>query len=433
MLGRIFLAKKPTIIVIGGGASGLMAAGTAAAHGARVILLEKMARLAEKIRISGKGRCNLTNSAELPEFIGQFGKSGKFLRQPFNRFFSGELITFFQEKGFELIRERGGRYFPRNGNGTDVANFFSHWLTELGVQILLAHPVSGLAHDGRKITGVYCQKKRFQAEAVILAAGGASWPRTGSSGAGYQLAREAGHAIVPVRPSLVTLVPAGGTCSGLAGLDLKNVVVRIYVNGRRKRQRHGEISFMQSAIGGPVILTESLFVVDCLLRKDQVEISIDLKPALDQKKLDHRLLSVFKQRAQEPVASVLRSLLPAQLVRVCLAQVGLAPATPVQEIERSRRVKIRLWLKDFRVKIERPGDISQAMVSAGGVATREINPKSMESKLLKGLYLTGELVDIQAGTGGFNLQAAFSTGYLAGCSAAGDKILQQVQYLPRQD
>ena len=410
--------NKLKIIVIGGGASGLMAAGTAAEHGAEVILLEKMERLAEKIRISGKGRCNLTNHAELPDFINHFGSSGKFLRQPFNRFFRDDLITFFHEKGFELVCERGGRYFPRNGNGTDVANLFERWLNELGVKILKGHSVTGLKHDGNEISGVYCRDNLHRGEVVILAAGGASYPRTGSSGAGYQLAEEAGHTIVPVRPSLVPLVPVSGTLSGLAGLDLKNVTVRIYVNGKRKKQLHGEVAFMKSAIGGPVILTESLFVVDCLRRKEQVEIGIDLKPALDQKKLDNRLIREFQNRHQEPAASVLRALLPAPLVTACLQQVGLDPTTQVREIDSKMRAKIRTWMKDYRFKIEGFRDIAKAMISAGGVDTREIDPNSMQSKCLKGLNLTGELIDIQADTGGFNLQAAFSTGFLAGFSAA---------------
>ena len=408
------MAKK-NIIVIGGGASGLMAAGVAATNGARVILLEKMKTPARKIRITGKGRCNITNTAPLVDFIAHFGKSGRFLRQAFAQFFSSELITFLEGQGLKIGFERGGRVFPADGDAPLVARVLVDWVKEVGVELRTDVSVVDLLIKNDRVAGVVCNNnKKLYADAVILATGGASYPRTGSTGDGYRLAQSAGHTIVATRPALVPLRTAEKVVNCLAGLQLKNVNARLFINGKRKTQAFGELSFTKHGLSGPIILTLSSLVVDALRSKAQVAVILDLKPALDDAKLEARLQRDLKKRPHDPMNSFLRGLLPQELIPVCLdyAQVDLdmtAVMLPAQA-----RKKIRHWLKNFRFEITGYGSLDEAIVTAGGVKTAEIDPCTMESKKSKGLHIVGELLDIQADTGGYNLQAAFSTGWVAG-------------------
>ena len=412
------MSRQQQIIVIGGGAAGLMAAGTAAEAGARVRLLEKMKRPGRKLCISGKGRCNLTNVADLRDFIQHFGKNGRFLHQPFSRFFAPELIDFFETHGLPLATERGGRVFPDRGKATDVYHVFLDWLQRLNVPITTSSPVSRLLVDQGRITGVRCQHRTLSANAVILATGGSSYPATGSTGDGLELARQVGHSFTPVRPALVPLVTETTHLDGLNGLALKNVSVRLFVNGKRKKQLFGEMGFTRYGVNGPMILTLSGYCVDCLRAGKTLQLAIDLKPALDAHKLDNRLQRDLRKRHGEPISSILRGLLPHPLVPVCLRLTRIDPERLGAVMSGGERRRLGVWLKDFRLPITGHRPLKEAIVTAGGIHLKEINPNTMGSLKVNGLYIVGELLDLHGDTGGYNLQAAFSTGRLAGQSAA---------------
>ena len=396
----------------------MIAAGQAAEAGAEVLLLEKMQRPGRKLCITGKGRCNLTNIAELPDFLSHFGSNGRFLRQAFSRFFTPDLMDFFTGLGLELVTERGGRVFPASGKAPDVLKVLQKWLTSLGVTSRPTSPVTGLLIDDGRITGILCAGRKIAGEAMILATGGASYPATGSTGDGYALAKSANHSIVPIRPALVPLVTAGDTAGKMAGLILRNIDVRMMVDGKKKRQAFGEIAFTDFGLSGPVTLTCSGEIVDHLRGGKKVVLSLDLKPALDEAKLDARLLRDFTGRAKEHFDSVLRGLLPREMVPVCIEATGIRQDKPAGEITARERRCLRTWIKDFRLEVTGHRPLDEAIVTAGGVNIREIDPRTMESLKTKGLYIAGELLDIHGDTGGYNLQAAFSTGWLAGRSAA---------------
>ena len=408
----------PRVVVVGGGAAGLMAAGQAAQAGARVVILEKMRRPGRKLCITGKGRCNLTNVAPLPEFIAHFGPTGPFLRQAFHRFFSAELLQFFAELGLAVVTERGGRVFPASGKAPEVLAVFEAWLGRLGVTIRTGMTVERLLIEDGRIAGVVCGAETIPCDALILAAGGASYPLTGSTGDGYALAEQAGHRIVPIRPALVPLITAGTDAGRMAGLQLRNIGVRLVVDGKKRGEAFGELAFMDFGLSGPVILTLSGRIVEALHAGLGVELGLDLKPALDEGKLDARLRRDFEARHAESIASVLRGLLPREMIAVALERTGLAAERTAGIIRAEERKRLRLWLKDYRLRIVAHRPLAEAIVTAGGVDTREIDPRTMASRLVHGLFVAGELLDIQADTGGYNLQAAFSTGWLAGRAAA---------------
>jgi len=413
------------VVVAGGGAAGLMAAGQAALAGAEVVLLEKMGRSGRKLCITGKGRCNLTNVAPLPEFLGHFGPTGPFLRQAFHRFFSAELLEFFRELGLATVTERGGRVFPASGKAPEVLAVFERWLARCGVAVRTGMAVDRMAIEDRAITGVVCGGRTIACDALILATGGASYPLTGSTGDGYRLAEVAGHRLVPVRPALVPLLAEGSPAGRVAGLQLRNIRVRLFIDGRKRDEAFGELAFTEDGLSGPVILTLSGRIVDALGEGRDIHLLLDLKPALDEKKLDARLVRDFEQRRKEPLESVLRGLLPREMVTVALDETGLDAETLAGAIRSEERRRLRHWLKNFRLRITGHRPLAEAIVTAGGVDTREVDPRTMASRLVRGLYFAGELLDLQADTGGYNLQAAFSTGWLAGRSAAAGKVERQ--------
>jgi predicted Rossmann fold flavoprotein len=398
-----------------------MAAGRAAESGADVLLLEKMEHPGRKLAITGKGRCNLTNTTELPEFIEHFGKSGRFLHQAFHRFFTRDLMAFFETRGLPLTVERGRRVFPASGKAPDVVKTLLRWIRELGVKIRPASPVNSLILNRGRVTGVTCGNAEIAGDAVILATGGASYPATGSTGDGYVLARSAGHKIIPIRPALVPLTICGTDAMEMAGLTLRNVKVRMYVNGKKAGTHFGEMGFTSIGITGPVILGLSGAAVDALNKGHKVTLSVDLKPALDDAKLDARLLRDLSARSREPLNTLLRGLLPREMVPVCIRYLQIPPDKTGAYITADERKHLRIWLKNYRIDISDHRPLAEALITAGGVNTREIDPKTMASRFTQGLYIIGELLDIQADTGGYNLQAAFSTGWLAGQSAAAGK------------
>ena len=410
--------KTRRIIVIGGGPAGLMAAGQAAEAGAKTLLLEKMKRVGLKLCITGKGRCNITNIAEISDFIAHFGKTGLFLRQAFARFFNTDLMEFFNGLGLELVTERGGRVFPASGKAPDVRKVLLQWNERCGVRIKYSSPVEKIIIHDKRLTGIVSQGKEIPCDAVILATGGASYPATGSTGDGYSLSESAGHTVIPVRQALVPLETSGDEAQRMAGLNLRNVNVRMFVNGRRKREKFGELVFTEFGLTGPSVLTLSGAAVDSLRNGDKVTFAIDLKPALDEKKLDARLQRDIASRGREQISSFLRGLVPREMVPVCLDLTGIPVNRPVCNISAKERRHLRIWLKDFRLEVTGYRPFAEAIITAGGIDSREIDPRTMESRKIKGLFIAGELLDIQADTGGYNLQAAFSTGWLAGRSAA---------------
>lgn len=406
------------VVVVGGGAAGLMAAARAAECGADVVVLEKMATPARKLRITGKGRCNLTNSAELVDFLEHFGRSGLFLRQAFSRFFSDELVSFLNREGLATVVERGGRIFPADGDAPAVARLLTDWNHRCGVQIRTRCPVNRLIVSDDTIVGVVSNGDTIDADRVIVTTGGKSYPRTGSTGDGYRLARAVGHTLMPIRPALVPVIAANLDLGEMEGLTLKNVKARLYLDQKRKRDEFGELTFTANGLGGPIILTMSSQIVDALQAGSKVVVSLDLKPALDDAKLEARLLRDLHSRGLEPMSSILRGLLPKSLVSLCLGETGIDPSETGNRLGSDKRKRLRIWLKDFRVEISGYGTFEDAIITSGGINTREIDPKTMQSKMIRGLYFAGELLDIQADTGGYNLQAAFSTGWVAGNAAA---------------
>ena len=415
MISNSTMTKGKTI-VIGGGAAGLMAAGRAAQMGSDVLLLEKMEKNGRKIGISGKGRCNVTNSAELTEFMNHFGKNGRFLRQCFQQYFTGDVLTFFEEHNLPLTLERGGRYFPESGRALDVVKVFNEWLVHERVELRKRSHVSRIIVKDGSVTGVVCNNKIIEADNIILATGGQSYPRTGSSGDGYKLAKKVGHTITPLLPALVPLVSPDPSLKILKGLELRNIQINLYIDGKKKDQDFGELAFTAHGLTGPTILSLSEQAVIAIEQGQKVVIAIDLKPALDDKKLDSRLIRDLETRRGEPIESILRGLLPKEFIPVCLSTCNIPPNIDTRNFPGKMRKKLVHWCKDLRFEITGYRSWNEAIVTSGGISLKEINPKTMESKLIKGLFITGEVLDLHADTGGFNLQAAFSTGWVAGSS-----------------
>ena len=412
----------PKVIVVGGGPAGLMAAGQASLSGAQVILIEKMERPGRKLAITGKGRCNLTNDTELSEFLTHFGRNSRFLRGAFHRFFVPELLEFFRQLGIQTVTERGGRIFPINNDANEIVMALVNWAKAAGVIIRPNTRVNQLALTENRISGVIVRNsnsttEKINADAVIIATGGASYPGTGSTGDGYRLAKSAGHSITPIRPALVPLVTVGNLAARLQGLSLKNVGIKVFADSRKIADEFGEMLFTHFGLSGPVILTVSKLVVDALNAKQKVRISVDLKPALDDQKLDLRLQRDFAQHGKMQFKSVLKEFLPQKLIPVCLDLIKIPPEKTCNQITTAERRRLRLWLKNFNFDISGHRGFGEAIITAGGVALNEVDSQTLQSKIVQGLYFAGEILDLDADTGGYNLQAAFSTGWLAGQSA----------------
>lgn len=429
------------IIVIGGGAAGLMAAGRAGEVGARVLLLEKTDGCGKKILVSGKTRCNLTNSAELKKFISMYGANGRFLHSAFHRFFRPELLSFLEGHGLATKVERGGRIFPVSDDAQDVVKVFKKYLAAGNVKVKLNTQVTSIATEDA-IFSVKTSTGNYRCAAVIIAAGGASWPATGSTGDGCKLSAMLGHSIVKLQPALVPLiVHEQKLAKSMQGVSLRNVratafqdkaglidstlIPQIdYGRGEKKvprppliESRFGEMLFTHFGLGGPIILLMSLSVTEAL-EHGQVSILIDLKPALTKEQLHKRLQRDLDQSGKRKIAGIIKEYLPAKMIEPFIEQTGIDKETLAHQINAIQREKIVETLKALRFNIKSPLPLEKAIVTAGGVALDEIDPRTMASKKMEGLYFCGEVMDIDADTGGYNLQAAFSTGFVAGDSAA---------------
>ncbi len=415
--------------MIGAGAGGLMAAGRAAEKGASVLLLEKMPTPGRKILVSGKTRCNLTNTRDLEDFISAYGVNGRFLYGAFHRFFREDLLDFMRRYGVETKTERGGRIFPSSDDATDVVSAFQKYLSEFGVELHTGVKVNRITVADGKVTGVQTDKGEFPAEAVVLATGGASWPATGSTGDGYHIAKAMGHEIVKLRPGLVPLtVEEVELAKSMQGVSLKNVCLTVYscrsevIDAPRSCKliidtRQGEMMLTHFGLGGPLTLLMSLDIVDAL-ENGPVSVAIDLKPALKLEQLQLRLQRDFDTYSKRAFKSILKEILPHKMIEPIAKLSGIPADKPGHQINSKERDGLAVLLKSIRFNISGSLPISAAMVTAGGVSLKEIDPQTMASKLVRGLYFCGEVMDIDADTGGFNLQAAFSTGYVAGESAA---------------
>ena len=408
--------KDFDVIVIGAGAAGLLAAGRAAEQGAHVLVLEKMQRPGLKLLITGKGRCNITNDAPISEFIKHVYPGGKFLKNAFSRFFSKDIISLLEKYGVEVTLERGGRYFPASNKSADVLNALLKWVAERNVEIRCGEIVEQVIAKNQQVEGVVSNGKFLHATRVIIATGGKSYPATGSSGDGYALAKQVGHSIVPARPALVPLETEGDAAQKLQGLNLKNVKAVVWVNGKKAGEDFGEMLFTHFGLSGPIILTLSRIVVDELQKKNKVEITIDLKPALDEQKLDNRLIRDLNEHGKKKFGNIFKNWLPSSMIPVFIELLEIDPEKECHQVTSAERKKIRFLLKNLRFNIAGHRSFKEAIITAGGIPTKEISPKTMESKLVKGLYFAGEVIDLDAETGGYNLQLAYSTGWVAGNS-----------------
>lgn len=407
------------IIVIGAGAAGMLAAGRAASLGAEVLLLERMDRPGRKLRITGKGRCNLTNTAPRAEFLRHFAPQDRFLKHAFYTFFTPDLITLLESLGVPVVEERGGRVFPESQNAQDVVDAFMQWCRSTGVRLQANARVTGVIRGDDGLFSVTLEDGQIRtAEKIILATGGKTYPATGSTGDGYRIAQSLGHSVTSIQPALVPLETAGDAAPMMEGLSLRNVTAHLIIDGRKAASEMGEMLFTHNGVSGPIILTLSKQAAAAIAEGIEVSLSLDLKPALDERKLDARLLRDIDEHGLKQYQSLLRALLPRLMVPVALAETAIDPEKPANQITSAERIQLRRWLKDFRFTVTGHAPISQAIVTAGGIPTHEIVAQTMESRLVPGLFFAGEVMDIDADTGGFNLQAAFSTGWLAGQSAA---------------
>ena len=408
------MANK-NIIVIGGGASGMMAALSAAGAGAsQVAIYEKNGSLGRKLRITGKGRCNLTNMADVREILSNVPDNAEFLYSSLSGFGSAAVIDFFNGIGVATKIERGRRVFPVSDSAGDVVKALESELKHRRVEIIYNGAVGALIINEGKISGVRLRSGgERRADAVCVATGGASYPGTGSNGDGYALAKQAGHMVTAIRPSLVPLVSDESWIKDLEGLTLKNVGLAAFVNGKKIYSDTGEMLFTSRGVSGPLALTASRYISE-FLDSEPVVLSIDLKPALDEKTLDARLMREFAALSNRDFINSLAGLFPCRLIPVVASLSGIPERKKINSVTREERLRLLKLIKNLRLRVTGTEGFGQAVITRGGVSVKEINPSTMESRLVKGLYFSGEVIDVDALTGGYNLQIAFSTGVLAG-------------------
>ena len=413
------------VVVIGGGPAGMMAAITSAENGNNVTLLEKNKNLGKKLLITGKGRCNITSSLPMEDFIKNTPGNGMFLYSAFNQFTNKDIIKFLNEQGLTVKEERGNRIFPTTDNAQYVLNCFERKLKNLkNVKIMYEIPISEiLVNEENTVIGVKCQNKKvISADKVILATGGKSYPITGSTGDGYEMAKKLGHTITKIKPSLVPLETYEQELhQSLQGLSLRNIKIKLIDTSKNKLiyEDFGEMLFTHFGVSGPVILSASAHLVrykkiDELLENKKIKLSIDLKPALTEEKLNDRILRDFEELKNKSFKNSLDKLLPQKLIPVIIEYSGINPEKQVNSITKQERLTLVNLLKEFDVTIKKFRKIDDGIITSGGVSIKEVNPKTMESKIVSGLYFAGEILDVDSYTGGFNLQIAYSTGFVAG-------------------
>ena len=410
------------VVVIGGGPAGMMAAITAAEKGNAVTIIEKMPSFGKKLLITGKGRCNITSSLYMSEFIKNTPGNGQFLYSAFQNFTNTDMIEFLKKQGLEVKEERGNRIFPVTDKSIDVLNCFLNRMKELKIPYKLHTKVEKILIKNYEILGVRTEREIIQTDKVILATGGKSYPLTGSTGDGYKMASDLGHQIIPIKPSLVPLeIYEKEECKNLQGLSLKNVKIKFEDIEKNKTiyEDFGEMIFTHFGISGPTILSGSAHLVrykdiQNLLKNKKIKLFIDLKPALIEEQLDERILRDFKDVKNKQFKHSLDKLLPQKMILVIIENTQIHPEKRVNEITKEERRKLLHLLKNFELTVKDFRPVEEAIITSGGIHTKEINPKTMESKLIKGLYFAGEIIDVDSYTGGFNLQIAYSTGYTAG-------------------
>lgn len=400
-------------IVIGGGAAGQMAAIIAARNGRNVLIFERNDRLGKKLIITGKGRCNVTNNCDNETLMNNIPQNSRFLYSAFNQFTTADTMFFFEKLGVKLKTERGSRVFPESDRASEIVNVLEEELKHTGVTVKTGR-VSELLIDDGVCIGVKCDEKEYYAGSVVIATGGKSYSVTGSSGDGYEFAKSAGHKITPLVPSLVPIIAEESYCRDMMGLSLKNVTLTLYDTKEDKKiyNELGEMLFTHFGVSGPLVLSASSHIRK--MERGRYKFFIDLKPGLDEKKLDLRLQRDFKENQNKDFGNVLHKLLPTKMISVIVKLSGISVEKKVNEITREERIKFGEIVKKFPITVKDFRPIDEAIITSGGVSVNEISPKTMESKLVSGLYFAGEVIDVDAYTGGFNLQIAFSTGYVAG-------------------
>lgn len=418
------------VAVIGGGPAGMMAAITASKDNNEVYLLEKNSRLGKKLLITGKGRCNITSSLNIKDFISNVPGNGKFLYSAFDNYTNVDIINFLKEQGVSVKEERGNRIFPTSDKSLDVLNAFERELKKRQVKIKFNAKVTDIKVQEGKVKFVKYideneQEKKLEIDKIILATGGMSYQKTGSTGDGYELAKKLGHTITEIKPSLVPLTTNGTSltiCKELQGLSLRNIAIKIIDGSKNKviYEDFGEMLFTHFGVSGPTILSASAHLlryknVDNLLKEQNIKLIIDLKPALPMEKLDARVQRDFLEGKNKEYKNSLNNLLPQKLINTIVTLSEIDAEKKVNEITREERIKLVNLLKSFTITISGFRPIEEGIVTSGGISIKEINPKTMESKIVEGLYFAGEVIDVDAYTGGFNLQIAYSTGYTAGC------------------
>ena len=416
------------VVIIGGGPAGMMAAITAAERGQKVILFEKMKTLGRKLLITGKGRCNITSSLSMEDFIKNVPGNGKFLFSVFQNYTNKDIISFLKRQGLDVKEERGNRIFPITDKSQDVLNCFIKRLEQLNVKIIYNSRVDEIItekeEDIIKVIGVKVNNKIINANKIIIATGGKSYPLTGSTGDGYEIAKKLGHTITKIKPSLVPLeIVEKNQCIELQGLSLKNVEIKLIDSESNKSiyNDFGEMLFTHFGVSGPIILSSSAHLVrykdieNKLLNK-KIKLKIDFKPALSEEKLEQRILRDFEEIKNKQYKNSLNKLLPQKLINIIIEKSNINADKKINEITKEERKRLVKILKNFELTIKSFRTIDEAIITSGGIDIKEINPKTMESKKVKGLYFAGEVIDVDAYTGGFNLQIAYSTGYTAGMS-----------------
>ncbi|MCL2226955.1 MAG: NAD(P)/FAD-dependent oxidoreductase [Oscillospiraceae bacterium] len=404
------------VIVIGGGPAGMLASGVAAASGAKTLLLERNDKVGRKLLITGKGRCNLTNDCTVDEVLSNIPTGGKFLYSALNRFSPSDAMAFFASLGVPLKTERGGRVFPVSDRSSDVVGAIRNYMKNSGVMLKKGRAKRVIDHN--EGFSVVTSSGEIDCGAIVLATGGKSYPKTGSTGDGYDIAKALGHSVTALRGSLVPLCAEPELCARMQGLALKNVRISVFDGGKKPIfEDFGELLFTHFGVSGPIVLSASAHMRDFESRKYYV--NIDLKPALDEKTLDLRILRDFEKYKGRTFSNSLGELLSRSMIPAVVDRSGIPPEKKVHSISREERMGLNKLLKSFRIDIDGPRPVEEAIVTSGGILLSEITPKTMESKLVKGLYFAGEIIDADAYTGGYNLQIAWSTAYAAGTAVAG--------------